>query len=88
MKIRVKSETVITEQRRGENGPYEVFYQEALFEGGEETLKVRVPVESPARGYAAGDYTFASSSFVRNKYQSLELGRVVLEPLRAASVKG
>lgn len=81
MKIVIKSETVTKETRKGPNGEYDVHYQEALFHGGEETLKVRVPVESATRGYMAGEYTFASSSFVRNKYQSLELGRVVLEAI-------
>jgi len=86
MKIIIKSETVLSEDRRdGQGGTYKVFFQEALFSGGDEVLKVRVPVSAPSGGYASGEYTFASASFVRNKYQSLEMGRLVLEPLRAVA---
>jgi len=84
VKIRIKSETVFSQDKKGANGPYTVYWQEALFDGGDETLKVHVPVDSPSRGYPVGEYTFSSASFVRNKYQSLELGRLILEPVRGA----
>lgn len=87
MRITIKSETVHSERREGPNGPYDRHWQDAIFEGAEERLKVRVPVESATRGYSAGEYTIATASFVRNKYQSLELGRLVLEPVKAASVQ-
>jgi len=82
MRIIVKSGTVFSEDRRGANGSYTTYWQDAFFDGGEETLKVRVPVSDPAKSYAPGEYTFGSASFVRNKYQSLELGRLVLEPVK------
>lgn len=86
MRITIKSETVFSEDRKGPNGDYTRHWQDAIFEGVEERLKVRVPVESATRGYSAGEYTIATESFVRNKYLALELGRLVLVPVKAAHV--
>lgn len=85
MRITIKNDAVHADERTDkQGGKFTMYFQEAFFSGGEETLKVRVPVESPARAYPAGEYTFASQSFVRNRFQNLELGRVVLERLPGA----
>jgi hypothetical protein len=84
MKIRIKSETVIKETRKdNQGGTFDTFHQEALLCGDEEIKKFRLRVESESKGYAVGEYTLGSESITVNKYGALELARPVLVPVRS-----
>jgi len=84
MRVRIKSETVISETRPdGQGGTFEALHQDAFLIGEEEVKKFRLRVASPAKGYKAGDYVLGSESLTVNKYGSLELGQVSLVPVPA-----
>jgi len=89
MKIRIKSDAVITESRRdAQGGTFETFHQEALLCGDEEIKRFRLRVEAPSKGYAAGEYTLGSESITVNKYGNLELAKPVLVPVRSLAAVG
>lgn len=86
IKVKVKSEEVFTESRKGDNGEYQTHHQEALLVGDEEIKKFKLRIPSPKQSYVAGEYTIASESLAVNRFGGLELGQLRLVPIRAASV--
>jgi len=82
MKIRVKSTEVETVRIRGKRGDFDSRRQTAYLETADEVRRVEVQLGKDQSPYAPGVYGVHESSFRVNDFSRLEIGRLVLDPLK------
>jgi hypothetical protein len=87
MKVQIKDGSVQSAELKGASGTFTSKSQigwVALSNG--EVWKIRIRLPRDHGGYSAGMYDIADESFVRGKYDDLQLGNaLVLRPVVAAS---
>jgi hypothetical protein len=82
MRIEIKSDAVITEERKSRTGEgFTTYSQTAFLIGEDERKKFSLRVSDRSSGYKPGLYDLSADSFFVNGYQGLELARVVLVPV-------
>ena len=86
MKIIIRDDVVVREQREFEGKKFEVVSQNAFLETEDgQRRKFVIKLGRGVSAYRAGSYSLGGDSFTVGKYGDLTLGRVVLESVVAGA---
>jgi len=84
MRIEIKSAEVVQREvpGRGEREGFTAYSQDAYIVTDDERRKFSLRVQDKASAYKPGAYQLGGASLSVDQYGRLELGRVVLEPIK------